>query len=118
MNNIKFYPYSREVIANQWFKNGDHPNDRTVNRLNEGKVVKRLKATKTLESNKPCPLCKYLPKDHGLLNNSVDGERLVCPGDYIETVKSNRKTEYRLHKKKFFERYFTRDKPKEIENED
>lgn len=104
--NLKYYPFVKELIVNQWFKNGDHPDDRTVNRLNDGKVVGRiLEINKNI--NKICPLCKHRGKDHGRLNNSIDGERLVCPGDYIETIKESTKVFYRLHKKKIFERYFT-----------
>lgn len=112
---IEYYPYSEKVSVFQWHRNGDHPNDRTVNGLNDGKVVRRLKDDKALASRKPCPLCSRLPKDHGLLVSPVDGERLVCPGDYIETVvksKTEPKAGYRLHKRKLFERYFTKDSKK------
>ncbi len=112
---IEYYPYSEKISVIRWLRNGDHPNDRTVNRLTEGKVVGRLKAKASLESRKPCPLCNRLPKDHGLLKGHVDGERLVCPGDYIETVvksKTEPKSGYRLHKRKQFERYFTKDPKK------
>lgn len=108
MKNIKFYPYVNELVVNQWFKNGDHPDDRTINKLNEGRVVGKIKSQKTLSNDKPCPLCRYLPKDHGLLKKAIDKNILVCPGDYIETIKEAKGNKYRLHKKKNFEKYFTR----------
>lgn len=115
--NTEFYPRNIKLIINQWYKNGDHPEDRTVNRLNDGKVVARLKATKSLVSLKPCPLCKHLSKDHGLLVKPLDSERLVCPGDYIETVIINKQRYYTLHKKKTFEKYFSINKVDEIKTE-
>ncbi|QBX32148.1 hypothetical protein [Pseudomonas phage PA1C] len=38
-------PYYQAILplveAHQWFKNGDHPMDRTVNGINEGAIVGR-----------------------------------------------------------------------------
>lgn len=66
--------------ANQWFRNGDHPDDRTINRINTGRVVKRHLYYKTPRGGSKCTFCG-IPLDlHGMVGNTP-----VCPGDYIVT---------------------------------
>lgn len=106
--NVKYYSLNSELEVVQWLKNGDHPEDRTINGLNEGKIVGRVRVRQML-STRACPLCGHAPFKHGLLKNPVDEQILVCPGDYIETIKEGSSIKYKLHKKEVFERYFTKD---------
>lgn len=78
--------------ATQWFKNGDHPQDRSVEieltggspGLSEGAVVKHWRSLK-IPGGRFCPDCGNVFQKHGILGDGVNGEELVCPGDYIVT---------------------------------
>lgn len=77
--------------ATQWFKNGDHPQDRSksIDRpggssgLSEGQVVKHFRSL-NIPGGRFCPHCGNVFQKHGLLNG-LNGEEIVCPGDYIVT---------------------------------
>lgn len=64
--------------ANQWFRNGDHPDDRTIHGLNAGRVVGRHSTYGTPQQSVACAVCGQTLGAHGLL-----GTYTVCPGDYI-----------------------------------
>ncbi len=110
---IKMYPIIKEMLVHEWYRNGDHPEDRTVNRLNDGRVVKRVSIEDLENQIKICPLCKQTADKHGILQNAVDGELYVCPGDYIETIKEGSRTHYRVHKRIIFDRYYNNTPPVE-----
>lgn len=92
--------------ATQWFRNGDHPQDKSEqidgpdgpNRLTEGKVVRHFRAL-NIPGGRFCPDCGNVMQKHGLLDG-LNGEETVCPGDYIVT---NRKGEYYILKPGDFE---------------
>lgn len=90
-----------QVEANQWFMNGDHPDDHTINRINTGRVVGRHPYYKTPRGESKCNFCDVPLKDHGILGDAIT----VCPGDYIVTNRNEkgRKLSYTLLKKELFE---------------
>lgn len=77
--------------ATQWFQNGDHPQDESkpVERaggspsLSEGKVVHYFRSLH-IPGGRFCPDCGNVMQKHGLVNG-LNGEEIVCPGDYIVT---------------------------------
>lgn len=83
------------IEANQWFKNGDHPNDECVMLKagdlefeSEGKVVRRFRNPEVLGATQ----CRCgAPMDmHGWID-TLEGGHIVCPGDWIITgVKGER----------------------------
>lgn len=85
------------IEAHQWFKNGDHPEDRCVpvytweyDYMSCGKVVERLEIKDTMKSVDKCKYCKSQMMDHGWIK-TLEGGHIVCPGDYIITgVKGER----------------------------
>lgn len=79
----RFRERPAEVIAHQWFKNGDHPEDGPSDR--EGRVVRFFR--------RPDPEyagtvvhdhCGWTWHDHGWIDGPGDGYP-VCPGDWIVT---------------------------------
>ena len=82
--------------ATQWFKNGDHPQDNSepVERsggspgLTEGKVVRYFRRL-NIPGGRFCPDCGNIMQKHGILDG-LNGEEVVCPGDYIVTDRKGR----------------------------
>ena len=80
-----------EVEANQWFKNGDHPNDGNKRfeqgefkgELWEGKVVRYFRRP-DISGDTVCSQCGYTFHIHGWIDTLEDGHR-VCPKDFIIT---------------------------------
>ncbi|QEM41730.1 hypothetical protein [Pseudomonas phage vB_PaeM_PS119XW] len=106
-------PYYQAILplveAHQWFKNGDHPMDRTVNGINEGAVVGRHISYGSVQGGMDCPVCNCKMALHGILKVRIDDSpSVVCPGDYIEFIRDDKKRilSYRLHHKKEFESIF------------
>lgn len=97
--------------ANQWFRNGDHPDDRTINRINTGRIVIRSEY-----NNRSIPVCELCNKplfEHGRINpslaiNTLPEENSVCPGDYIITHRfaNNRVAGYSIYKQAEFEKHY------------
>lgn len=93
--------------ATQWFKNGDHPQDKSepIERpgsspgLSEGKVVRHFRSLK-IPGGRFCPDCGNVMQKHGILVQSVNDEAVVCPGDYIV---NDRKGNYYILKPAEFE---------------
>jgi hypothetical protein len=79
------------VEATQWFANGDHPQDGSTpidnpdgpQRITEGKVVRYFRSLH-IPGDRFCPHCGNEMQRHGLLDG-LNGEEIVCPGDYIVT---------------------------------
>lgn len=79
--------------ATQWFKNGDHPQDRSVpidtpegpsqGKLTEGEVIKHFRSL-NIPGGRFCPKCGNVMQKHGLFEG-INGEETVCPGDYVVT---------------------------------
>lgn len=94
--------------ANQWFKNGDHPDDHVINNINSGRVVSRLVHT-TPEIK--CKVCGNEAFKHGKVLKLAMNEKVstVCPGDYIQTFRDlkGRTLGYKVWKQKLFEQFFT-----------
>lgn len=68
--------------ANQWFSNGDHPDDGPTGR--EGEVVRYFRHPDVLGSGL-CPCCHHTVHEHGWIDSGPSG-RTVCPGDWIITA--------------------------------
>ncbi|AEH03427.1 hypothetical protein AVT69_gp001 [Pseudomonas phage PhiPA3] len=97
------------IEAHPWTKNGDHPMDRTVNNINEGAVVGRHPSSWDPTGDTVCKTCDRPMREHGILKIAAkDSPSVVCPGDYIETIRDpkQRIMGYRLHHKKSFESKF------------
>lgn len=77
--------------ATQWFRNGDHPLDKSepidgqegTGKLTEGKVVRFFRRL-NIPGGRFCPDCGHVFQKHGLLEG-INGEEVVCPGDYVVT---------------------------------
>lgn len=84
--------------ATQWFKNGDHPQDRSIpvvrpsgtSVLSEGQIVKFFREV-SVPGGRFCPECGNIMQKHGVSpqSNGFD-EQIVHPGDYIVTDTAGR----------------------------
>lgn len=112
---IVVYPTNSSMVLNQWFRNGDHPNDFSINGLNEGRVVKRLESllkAKGIPLDSECPSCGRLSTVHGLIIDASNKQFFVCPGDYIETITTDSGIKhYKHHSRSIIESYFTTTEP-------
>ena len=79
------------IEAVQWFKNGDHPEDRWSPEgvihpdagKTEGRVVRYFRHP-FIEPDRPCEHCGIRMHDHGWIDTLETGHN-VCPGDWIIT---------------------------------
>ena len=76
------------IEATQWFKNGDHPQDRwspegVTPEGWEGRVVRYYRHPQ-VSGNKVCNMCGNTFHDHGWVD-TLEGGHIVCPGDWIIT---------------------------------
>ena len=82
------------IEATQWFKNGDHPEDRAdridnllggrdTGVLYEGEVVRYFRRP-DVPGDRACEKCDNAMHDHGWIENARGGHT-VCPGDFIIT---------------------------------
>ena len=79
------------IEANQWFKNGDHPQDgddvfkdgEFKGEKYEGKIV-RYYRTPEEDGERICNHCGYTMHSHGWID-TLEGGHIVCPGDWIIT---------------------------------
>lgn len=93
---MKFRKKPALTEATQWFKNGDHPQDRSIliehsdrpATLSEGQVVQHFKSL-NIPGSRFCPDCGNVMHKHGILNG-LNGEETICPGDYILTDRKGR----------------------------
>lgn len=73
-----------EVLAAQWFKNGDHPNDDVPpTEPREGKVVRYFRHPE-IPGGRLCGHCNVQMHNHGWID-TLEGGHIVCPGDWIIT---------------------------------
>ena len=78
------------VEANQWFKNGDHPQDNSCPIspespiLSEGEVVRYYRNPDDDDSRRECKNCGTVFHVHGWID-TLEGGHAVCPGDWIIT---------------------------------
>jgi hypothetical protein len=87
------------IEAHQWFKNGDHPDDKCVPIVATGKVEDGFKAGEIFQSEGKvvryfrhpqidgrsiCDKCGKTMHDHGWIDSSGGGQN-VCPGDWVIT---------------------------------
>lgn len=70
-----------EVEANQWWRNGDHPDDGPAER--EGEVVRYFRHP-DIPGGQRCSKCDLPMDDHGWIDTLEDGHN-VCPGDWVIT---------------------------------
>lgn len=103
------------IEAHQWSRNGDHPEDRTINRINTGRIVQRHPFYRPhVDHNAECDLCRKPLGDHGVMNPVIYLELLgegnvVCPGDYIIThrdSKNGRVRGYTVYKQELFNHFY------------
>ena len=82
-----------EVQAVQWFKNGDHPDDKIgeVIVLDGGEVFTRIEGVVVrffrhpeISGQKKCEHCGIFMDEHGWIE-TLEGGHIVCPGDYVIT---------------------------------
>lgn len=99
--------------ANQWFKNGDHPEDRTIHGLNTGRIVQRHPTFKPhISHNRACGVCDEAMGLHGVVNPELyigeTEENVLCPGDYVVTRrnKKGRVIGYSVYKQQLFEFFY------------
>ncbi len=79
------------IEATQWFRNGDHPEDRWTDEGVihpdegdvEGRVVRYYRDPDDNGQHK-CGYCDHVMHDHGWID-TVQGGHTVCPGDWIIT---------------------------------
>jgi len=80
------------IEAHQWFKNGDHPQDKCeiINRtdggtpfLTEGKIVRYYRSPDVPGANF-CNYCQKTMHYHGWID-TLEGGHIVCPGDWVIT---------------------------------
>ena len=79
------------IEATQWYRNGDHPQDESTpidspdgpQKFTEGKVVRYFRSL-NIPGSRFCLKCGNVMEEHGLLDG-LNGEEIVCPGDYIVT---------------------------------
>ncbi len=82
------------ITADQWWKNGDHPEDRwTPEGVGpegyEGTVVRYFRRP-DVAGNSACRECNGLMHEHGWIDTK-EGGHIVCPGDFVITgVKGER----------------------------
>lgn len=105
------------VELHQWKRNGDHPEDRTIHRINEGRVVQRhFSVADPKIAEDICESCECKLKDHGFLNTKYAIKHpttcyIVCPGDYVMTHRDEKQriigytTMPRAHVETFYELY-------------
>lgn len=84
-------PYFRKlpvtVIANRWFRNGDHPDDfsdRNPEMSNIEGMVVRYYRHPDVPGDMKCKYCGRIMHDHGWID-TMEGGHIVCPGDWIIT---------------------------------
>ena len=80
-----------EVDANQWFKNGDHPEDKSKGFWGgakkqdwiepDGKIVMRH-GMGFIDGEKLCKHCENKMSIHGWIS-TLEGGHIVCPADWI-----------------------------------
>jgi len=76
------------IETTQWFKNGDHPEDRMpVDAPDpydmEGKVVRYYRHP-DIDGKTACKHCNVLMERHGWID-TLEGGHVVCPEDWIIT---------------------------------
>ena len=91
---MKFRKKPVVIEATQWFKNGDHPEDRfseegVIPEGWEGTVVRYFRHP-NVSGESLCSKCGIRMHEHGWIDTLEDGHN-VCPGDWIITgVKGER----------------------------
>ena len=78
---MKFRKKPVVIEAEQWFENGDHPQD--GDKELEGEVVHYFRRP-DVSGERRCSECDILFLDHGWIDTLEGGHR-VCPGDWIIT---------------------------------
>lgn len=81
------------IEATRWFKNGDHPEDKSEvfnsvtspggTILTEGKIVRRYRVPESCSKIK-CQECDDIMHNHGWIDEPNDCST-VCPGDWVIT---------------------------------
>jgi len=91
MSMTKFRKKPVEIEATQWFKNGDHPEDKSEPVyskdseafMSEGKVVRYYRRPDD-DGQRKCEKCGEIMHVHGWID-TLEGGHIVCPGDWIIT---------------------------------
>lgn len=83
------------IEATQWFKNGDHPEDRVgeldTDPVDPKKLYERLEGAVVRfyrnpddDGQRECEHCGRIMHDHGWID-TYEGGHIVCPADWIIT---------------------------------
>ena len=105
---LKFQP---SFEAHQWFRNGDHPDDYKtmpqyydaleMRQRIECRVVRRYQSNR-VDMKSSCDYCGLPFDKHGMVY-TLDGERMVCPSDWIVTGRNG--IWYPINQKTFEQTY-------------
>jgi len=101
----KYRKLPQIVEASQWFKNGDHPEDKSIllrnlpksypeGYLSEGKII-RYHRTPSFDGQRKCENCKTIMHYHGWFDDVPRGGITVCPSDWIVTYKEGYREVYK-----------------------
>lgn len=81
------------IEANQWFRNGDHPDDDVFRAFEdtgvipteprEGAIVRYYRHP-AVSGGLQCPQCHHYMDDHGWID-TLEGGHIVCVGDWVIT---------------------------------
>jgi hypothetical protein len=72
-----------EIVAHQWFRNGDHPDDESAQ--DEGKVVRYFRRPEPEYAGDVIhDICGRTWHEHGWID-TLEGGHTVCPGDWVIT---------------------------------
>ena len=91
---MKFRKKPVVIEATQWFKNGDHPQDKATEMFDypngqipavvrEGEVVRYFRHPE-VSGDKNCKHCGVIMHHHGWID-TLEGGHIVCPGDWVIT---------------------------------
>jgi hypothetical protein len=88
---MKYRKKAIVIEAHQWFKNGDHPKDKSYEMLSgdissgltEGKLVRYFRLP-NISGKNHCSKCGKALHNHGWID-TLEGGHIVCPGDFIIT---------------------------------
>lgn len=90
---MKFRKKPVTIEANQWFRNGDHPNDLSepyfdtscpnIAHWTEGKIVRYYRHP-SIDGGIKCEECGHTMQDHGWID-TLEGGHIVCVGDWVIT---------------------------------
>lgn len=125
---FKLFRPSGIIQAAQWFKNGDHPEDYEMGRKGtkdgkpyifseeecramdwEGNIVRYFRHPQ-INGESHCPTCGKTMHEHGWIENNLieygTAPGIVCPGDWIISIKVGGYRKYRIVENSLFTKQY------------